>query len=62
MDNVNGQQQINFQVPWELSKLVGSSVVLQVVDNGALESAGDGSRAGRAARRFSLLSTPIINR
>jgi trimeric autotransporter adhesin len=36
VDNVSGQQQINFQVPWELSKFVGSSVVLQVVDNGAV--------------------------
>jgi uncharacterized protein (TIGR03437 family) len=36
VDNVNGQQQINFQVPWELSSLVGSTVLLQVINNGAL--------------------------
>jgi len=36
VDNVNGAEQINFQVPWELSKLVGSTVVLQVENNGAL--------------------------
>lgn len=36
VDNVNGQQQINFQVPWELTPLIGQSVVLQVVNNGAL--------------------------
>ena len=34
VDNVNGQQQINFQVPWELAGK--SSAVLQVVNNGAL--------------------------
>jgi uncharacterized protein (TIGR03437 family) len=34
VDNVNGQQQINFQVPWELASK--SSAVLQVVNNGAL--------------------------
>jgi len=33
VDNVNGQQQINFQVPWELAG--ESSAVLQVVNNGA---------------------------
>ncbi len=36
VDNVNGQEQINFQVPWELSPLIGSSVVLQVSNNGQL--------------------------
>ena len=34
VDNVNGQQQINFQVPWELEALIGSSVVLQAFNNG----------------------------
>jgi uncharacterized protein (TIGR03437 family) len=34
VDNVNGQQQINFQVPWEVAGQ--QSVVLQVVNNGAL--------------------------
>jgi uncharacterized protein (TIGR03437 family) len=34
VDNVNGQQQINFQVPWELAGK--SSAVVQVVNNGAL--------------------------
>ena len=34
VDNVNGQQQINFQAPWELAGK--SSAVVQVVDNGAL--------------------------
>jgi uncharacterized protein (TIGR03437 family) len=34
VDNVNGQQQINFQVPWELAGK--SSAVLQVVNDGAL--------------------------
>jgi uncharacterized protein (TIGR03437 family) len=34
VDNVNGQQQINFQVPWELAGK--TSAVLQVVNNGAL--------------------------
>jgi uncharacterized protein (TIGR03437 family) len=34
VDNVNGQQQVNFQVPWELAGK--SSAVLQVVNNGAL--------------------------
>ena len=32
VDNVNGSQQINFQVPWEIAPL--SSVVLQVETNG----------------------------
>ncbi len=36
VDNVQGQQQINFQVPWELDALIGSSVVLQVFNNGAI--------------------------
>jgi uncharacterized protein (TIGR03437 family) len=36
VDNVNGQQQINFQAPWELAQLVGQTVVLQVINNGAL--------------------------
>ena len=34
VDNVNGQEQINFQVPWELASL--PSVMLQVVNDGAL--------------------------
>jgi uncharacterized protein (TIGR03437 family) len=34
VDNVNGQQQINFQAPWELAGK--SSAVVQVVNNGAL--------------------------
>ncbi len=34
VDNVNGQQQINFQVPWELAGQ--STAVLQVVNDGAL--------------------------
>jgi uncharacterized protein (TIGR03437 family) len=34
VDNVNGQQQINFQAPWELAGK--SSAVLQVANNGAL--------------------------
>jgi uncharacterized protein (TIGR03437 family) len=34
VDNVNGQQQINFQVPWALAGK--SSAVVQVVNNGAL--------------------------
>jgi len=34
VDNVNGQQQINFQVPWQLAGK--SSAVVQVVNNGAL--------------------------
>jgi uncharacterized protein (TIGR03437 family) len=34
VDNVNGNQQINFQVPWELAGL--SSVVMQVENNGAI--------------------------
>ena len=34
VDNVNGQQQINFQVPWELAGQ--NSAILQVVNNGAL--------------------------
>lgn len=34
VDNVNGQQQINFQVPWELAGK--PSAVLQVVNDGAL--------------------------
>lgn len=34
VDNVNSQQQINFQVPWELAGK--SSAIVQVVNNGAL--------------------------
>ncbi len=34
VDNVNGQQQINFQVPWELAGQ--NSAILQVVNNGAV--------------------------
>jgi trimeric autotransporter adhesin len=34
VDNVNGQEQINFQVPWELAGK--STAIVQVVDNGAL--------------------------
>jgi uncharacterized protein (TIGR03437 family) len=34
VDNVNGQQQINFQVPWELAGQ--PTAVLQVVNNGAV--------------------------
>jgi uncharacterized protein (TIGR03437 family) len=34
VDNVNGQQQINFQVPWELAGK--SSAVVQVANNGSL--------------------------
>ena len=33
VDNVNGQEQINFQVPWELAGQ--TSALLQVVNNGA---------------------------
>jgi trimeric autotransporter adhesin len=33
VDNVNGTQQINFQVPWEIAPL--SSVLLQVITNGS---------------------------
>ena len=33
VDNVNGQQQINFQVPYEIAGL--SSATVQVIDNGA---------------------------
>jgi uncharacterized protein (TIGR03437 family) len=33
VDNVNGQQQINFQVPWEVAGL--SNATVQVIDNGA---------------------------
>ena len=36
VDNVNGQQQINFQVPWEVAPLIGSTVVMQVENNGTL--------------------------
>ena len=35
VDNVNGQEQLNIQVPWELSKLAGGNVVMQVTNNGA---------------------------
>ena len=34
VDSVNGAEQINFQVPWELAGK--SSAVMQVIDNGAL--------------------------
>jgi uncharacterized protein (TIGR03437 family) len=34
VDNVNGQQQINFQVPWELAGQ--NNAILQVVNNGAV--------------------------
>ncbi len=37
VDNVNGQQQINFQVPWELAGK--SSAILQVTSNGVLSPA-----------------------
>lgn len=35
VDNVNGQQQINIQVPWELAKLAGGNVVMQLTNSGA---------------------------
>jgi hypothetical protein len=42
VDNVNGQQQINFQVPWELSKLgnyiLGIPSMLGLKCEGATES------------------------
>lgn len=37
VDNVNGQQQINFQVPWEVSGT--GQTTLQVVNNGSVGSA-----------------------
>jgi uncharacterized protein (TIGR03437 family) len=36
VDNVNGAQQINFQVPWELAGQ--ASTIMQVFDNGALSA------------------------
>jgi len=36
VDNVNGAQQINIQVPWELAKLAGGNVIMQVTNNGAI--------------------------
>ena len=48
VDNVSGQQQINFQAPWEIA---GQQVVaVQVVNNGGISPPVGRSRAGCATR------------